>query len=75
MDRPPSIRIMIDAIAYDEAVIKLLEDAYQISIDQGMSQEEAILANMVTGSALSALRVLLFGENEKTEKGGQKYAK
>ena len=65
--RPPNIRVMVDAIAYDEAVIKLLEDAYQISIDQGMSQEEAILANMVTGSALSALRVLLFDEEKTTD--------
>ena len=33
MSRPSGIRVMVDAIAYDEAVLKLLEDAYQISID------------------------------------------
>lgn len=67
MSRPSGIRVMVDAIAYDEAVLKLLEDAYQISIDQGMTSEQALMANMVTGSALSALRVLLFGEEKKTD--------
>lgn len=64
-------RIMVDAIAYDEAVRQVLDDSYKMAISAGAKRTEAEMFKMMNASCLDALRVLLFEDTPKT--GGQNY--
>ena len=64
-------RIMVDAIAYDEAVKRVLADSYKIAKGAGMPSAEAEMIRMMNATCMDALRVLLFEDTPKT--GGQNY--
>lgn len=64
-------RIMVDAIAYDEAVSRVLADSYKIATRAGLPKAEAEMIKMMNATCLDALRVLLFEDTPKT--GGQNY--
>lgn len=64
-------RIMVDAIAYDEAVRQVLDDSYKLATRAGLPKAEAEMIKMMNAACLDALRVLLFEDTPKT--GGQNY--
>ena len=64
-------RIMVDAIAYDEAVRQVLDESYKMAISAGLPKAAAEMFKMMNASCMDALRVLLFEDTPKT--GGQNY--